>query len=106
MFRGINVKNPLAIAPESIPSSPLKCTHYWVSLGCKVSLFVLRSYNYSIEYRSTTAHVDADSMPRLPLRLCGCHVSGNVNYYFFENDGMSYVSSEMTAKATAADFST
>ena len=64
---------------------------------------VLQSYNYSIEYRNTTAHADADSMSRLPLPETWEPPSNNVNCYFLENEGMSYVSSEMIAKATAAD---
>ena len=66
---------------------------------------VLQSYNYSIEYRNTTAHANADSMFRLALPETWEPPSCNVNCYFLENEGMSYVSSEMIAKATAADLS-
>ena len=64
---------------------------------------VLQSYNYSIEYRNTTAQEDADSMSRLPLPETWEPPSNNVNCNFLENEGMSYVSSETIAKATAAD---
>ena len=59
---------------------------------------VLQSYNYSIEYRNTTARVDADSMTRLPLPETWAPASRNVNCYFLENEGISHVSSEMIAK--------
>lgn len=64
---------------------------------------VLQSYHYNIEYRNTTAHVDADSMSRLPLPETWEPTSHNVNCYFLDNEGMSYVSSEMIKKATAVD---
>ena len=64
---------------------------------------VLQSYNYSIENRNTTALADADSMSRLPLPEIWEPPSNNVTCYFLENEGMSYVSSEMIAKATASD---
>ena len=62
---------------------------------------ILLSYKYKIEYRNTTAHVDADSMSHLPLHVTWEPTSHNVDCYFLENEGMSFVSSEMIRKATA-----
>ena len=85
-------------APDrSVPLHVAARLHRWS--------LVLQSYNYSIEYRNTTAHAHTDSMSRLPLPETWEPPSRNVNCYFLENKGMSYVSSEMIAKATAADLS-
>lgn len=44
-------------------------------------------------------------MSRLPLPETWEPPSRNVNCYFLENEGISYVSIEMITKAAAADFS-
>ena len=44
-------------------------------------------------------------MSLLPLSETWEPPSRNVNCYFLENEGMSYVSCEMIATATTADFS-
>ena len=44
---------------------------------------ILALYNYKIGYRSTGAHVDADSMSRLPLPLKWSPKCGNVERYFW-----------------------
>ena len=64
---------------------------------------ILQSYKYKIEYRNITAHVDADSLSRLPLPVKWDPVRQNIDCYFIENDGMSFVSSEMIRKATTVD---
>ena len=46
---------------------------------------VLQSYNYSIEHGNTKAHVDADSMSRLPLPETWEPPSRNVNSYLIQN---------------------
>ena len=45
---------------------------------------ILASHNYNIEYRSTTAHADADSMSRLPLPQTWSPKCENVECYFLE----------------------
>ena len=44
---------------------------------------ILASYNYKIEYHSTGAHVDADSMSRLPLPMTWSPKCENVECYFW-----------------------
>ena len=64
---------------------------------------ILQSYKYKIEYRNKTAHADTDSMSRLPLPVKWDPLSQNIDYYFIENEGMSFFSSEMIRKAIAVD---
>ena len=64
---------------------------------------LLQSCKYNIKYRNTTVHVDADSMSRLPLPVTWEPTSHNVDCYFIEKEGMSFVLSEMIRKATTVD---
>ncbi|CAB4025212.1 Hypothetical predicted protein [Paramuricea clavata] len=64
---------------------------------------ILASYHYKIEYRSTTAHADADSMSRLPLPQTWCPKSENVECYFFEAGVVTNVTAEMIKKKTQVD---
>ena len=64
---------------------------------------ILQSYNYKIEYRNTTSHVDADLMSRLPLPQVWSPESPNVNCYFLEHEDISNITSEMIKKKTAVD---
>ena len=64
---------------------------------------ILASYHYKIEYRSTTAHADADRMSRLPLPQTWCPKSENVECYFFEAGVVTNVTAEMIKKTTQVD---
>ena len=64
---------------------------------------ILASYHYKIEYRSTTAHADADSMSRLPLPQTWCPKSEHVECYFFEAGVVTNVTAEMIKKKTQVD---
>ena len=64
---------------------------------------ILQSYNYKIEYRNTTSHVDADLMSRLPLPQVWSPESPNVDCYFLEHANISNVTSEMIKKKTVVD---
>ena len=64
---------------------------------------ILASYHYKIEYRSTTAHADADSMSRLPLPQTWCPNSENVECYFFEAGVVTNVTAEMIKKNKQVD---
>ena len=47
---------------------------------------ILASYNYKLEFRSTTAHANADGVSRLPLSRVWDPPMDNVECYFFEDD--------------------
>ena len=64
---------------------------------------ILASYHYKIEYRSTAAHADADSMSRLPLPQTWSPKSENVECYFFEASVVTNVTAEMVKKKTQVD---
>ena len=64
---------------------------------------ILASYHYKIEYRSTAAHADADSMSRLPLPHTWSPKSENVECYFFEASVVTNVTAEMVKKKTQVD---
>ena len=64
---------------------------------------ILASYHYKIEYRSTAAHADADSMSRLPLPQTWSPNSENVECYFFEASVVTNVTAEMVKKKTQVD---
>ena len=64
---------------------------------------ILASYHYKIEYRSTAAHADADSMSRLPLPQRWSPKSENVECYFFEASVVTNVTAEMVKKKTQVD---
>ena len=64
---------------------------------------ILASYNYKIEYRSTGAHVDADSMSRLPLPQTWSTKCENVECYFLDNEVVTNVTSQMIKKETQLD---
>ncbi|CAB4033870.1 Transposon Tf2-9 poly, partial [Paramuricea clavata] len=64
---------------------------------------ILALYHYKIEYRSTTAHADADSMSRLPLPQTWCPKSENVECYFFEAGVVTNVTAEMIKKKAQVD---
>ena len=59
---------------------------------------ILASYNYKIEYRSTGAHVDADSMSRLPLPQTWSLKCENVECYFLDTEVVTNVTSQMIKK--------
>ena len=64
---------------------------------------LLASYHYKIEYRSTAAHADADSMSRLPLPDTWSPKSENVECYFFEANAITNVTAEMVKNKTQVD---
>ena len=64
---------------------------------------ILASYNYKIEYRSTGAHVDADSMSRLPLPQTWSPKCENVECYFLDTEVVTNVTSQMIKKETQLD---
>ena len=64
---------------------------------------ILASYNYKIEYRSTTAHVDADSMSRLPLPQTWSPKCENIECFFLEPDVVTNVTSQMIKRQTQVD---
>ena len=64
---------------------------------------ILASYHYKIEYRSTAAHADADSMSRLPLPQTWSPKSENVEGYFFEASVVTNVTAEMVREKTQVD---
>ena len=64
---------------------------------------ILASYHYKIEYRSTAAHADADSMSRLPLPNTWSPKSENVECYFFEANVITNVTAKMVKNKTQVD---
>ena len=64
---------------------------------------ILASYNYNIEYRSTSAHADADSMCRLPLPQTWSPKCENVECYFLEPEIVTTLTSQMIQKETRVD---
>ena len=64
---------------------------------------ILASYNYNIEYRSTSAHADADSMSRLPLPQTRSPKCENVDCYFLEPEVVTTLTSQMIKKETRVD---
>ena len=46
--------------------------------------FILSSYNYKLEFRTTKHHIDADAMSHLPVNITFDPLSDNVNYNSFE----------------------
>ena len=64
---------------------------------------ILASYNYKIEYRSTTAHADADSMSRLPLPQTWSLKCENIECFFLEPDIVTNVTSQMIKRQTQVD---
>ena len=64
---------------------------------------ILALYNYNIEYRSTVAHADADSMSRSPLPPTWSPKCGNVEYYFLDSEVVTNVTSQMVKKETQVD---
>ena len=64
---------------------------------------ILASYNYNIEYRSTVAHADADSMSRLPLPQTWSPKCENVECYFLDSEVVTNVTSQMIKKETQVD---
>ena len=64
---------------------------------------ILASYSYNIEYRSTIAHADADSMSRLPLPQTWSPKCENVECYFLESEVVTNVTSQMIKKETQVD---
>jgi transposase InsO family protein len=64
---------------------------------------ILVSYHYKIEFQSTTAHADADSMSRLPLPQTWCPKSKNVECYFFEAGVVTNVTAVMIKKKAQVD---
>ena len=64
---------------------------------------ILASYNYKIEYRSTTAHADADSMSRLPLPQTWSPKCENIECFFLEPEVVTNVTSQMVKRETQVD---
>ena len=64
---------------------------------------ILASYNYNIEYRSTVAHADAESMSRLPLPQTWSLKCENVECYFLDSEVVANVTSQMIKKETQVD---
>ena len=64
---------------------------------------ILASYNYKIEYRSTTAHADADSMSRLPLPQTWSPKCENIECFFLEPEVVTNVTSQMIKRETQVD---
>ena len=64
---------------------------------------ILASYEYSLEYRSTIAHANADGMSRLQLPTTWSPKCENVDCFFFENDICSDVDHDMIRKQTTRD---
>jgi hypothetical protein len=64
---------------------------------------ILASYNYSLEYRSTSAHSDADLMSRLPLPSTWDPVMENSDCYFLDGSAATAITHDIIKKATSAD---
>jgi hypothetical protein len=64
---------------------------------------ILSAYKYTLEYRSTHRHADADSMSRLPLAQPWDPQSENMDCFFFESDTASNVTHELIKKNTSVD---
>ena len=64
---------------------------------------ILASYNYKLEFRSTTAHANADGVSRLPLSRVWDPPMDNVECYFFEDDVITNVTHDMIRKRTSVD---
>ena len=64
---------------------------------------ILASYNYRIEYRSTGAHADADSMSHLPLPQTWSPTCENVECYFLDTEVVTNVTSQIIKKETQVD---
>ncbi|XP_020605308.1 uncharacterized protein LOC110044130 [Orbicella faveolata] len=64
---------------------------------------ILASYNYKIEYCSTTAHADADSMSRLPLPQTWSPKCENIECFFLEPEVVTNVTSQMIKRETQVD---
>ena len=64
---------------------------------------ILASYNYNIEYRSTSAHADADSMSRLPLPQTWSPKCEIVECHFLEPETVATLTSQMIQKETRVD---
>ena len=64
---------------------------------------ILASYNYKLEYRSTAAHADADSMSRLPLPQTWSPKCENIECFFLEPEVVTNVTSQMIKRETQVD---
>ena len=64
---------------------------------------ILASYDYSIQYRSTVNHSNADSMSRLPLPAEWSPPEENVNCMFFVDDIVSDLNHVNIGKCTLKD---
>lgn len=64
---------------------------------------ILAFYDYKLEYRSTHAHADADSMSRLPLSDTWAPVSETMECFFFDNGLCTYVTHQLVKKHTSVD---
>ena len=65
--------------------------------------FKVASYNYNIEYRSTSTHADVDSMSRVPLPQTRSLKCENVECYFLELEVVTTLTSQMIQKVTRVD---
>ena len=99
--------NSFTILTDHRPLLTLLGPHYSVPAHAASRLqrwaLILGSYHYKIEYQSTTAHADADSMSRLPLPQTWRPKSENVECYFFEAGVVTNVTAEMIKKKTQVD---
>jgi transposase InsO family protein len=82
---------------------PHKPVPYQAAARLQRWALILASYNYSIEYRNTTAHANADSMSRLPLPTTWSPKCENMDCFFFEEDICSNIDHDMIKKQTARD---
>ena len=64
---------------------------------------ILASYNYSTEYRSTSARADEDSMSRLPLPQTWPPKCENIECSFLEPELVTTLTSQMIQKETRVD---
>ncbi len=64
---------------------------------------ILASYDYTIQYRATAKHSNADGMSRLPLRQYWSPPEENINCIFFTDDICTNITSEIVSKYTQSD---
>ena len=64
---------------------------------------ILAGYYYNIEYRNTKQHANADSLSRLSLPQIWQPVSSFIEYFFFEEEVVTNITSELIRKKTSVD---
>lgn len=83
--------------------SPVKSVPQHCAARLQRWSLILASYDYKLEYRSTNAHSDADSMSRLPLPTTWSPKSVQSDCYFLSDEVVSCVDHEMIKKETLTD---